>query len=178
LSSATNSIVEHQAMIKKVYFPRILLPVAAAISPLLDFAIAFPLLLGMLPYYGLMPSLRILLIPLFLLLMIVTAMAVSAWLSALNAVYRDVRYVVPFLIQLWMFASPVAYPTSLVPEAWRPFYALNPLVGAIEGFRWAVTGQGQPPGAVLLVSGCAMVLLLLGGLAYFRKSESTLADIV
>jgi len=178
LNNATNSVVEHQSMIKRVYFPRILLPLSAAISPLLDLAIAFLLLLGMLPYYGLRPTARILLVPLFLLLMIVTAIAVSAWLSALNAVYRDVRYAVPFLIQLWMFASPVAYPGSLVPESWRPLYALNPLVGVIEGFRWAVTGHGQPPGAVLLVSACAMGLLLVGGLLYFQKTEATLADIV
>jgi lipopolysaccharide transport system permease protein len=178
LTSATNSVIEHQSMIKKVYFPRVLLPAAAATSPLIDLGIAFLLLLGMIPYYGLPLSSRMLLVPVFVLLLVMTSLAVSAWFSALNATYRDVRYAVPFIVQVWMFASPVAYPSSLIPEAWRPLYALNPLVGVIEGFRWAITGQGQPSYAVLLVSAGAVALLLFGGLVYFKKSEAKLADIV
>lgn len=178
LNNATNTIVDHQRVITKVYFPRILLPLAAVLSGLVDFGIAFTILIGMMFFYSLIPTSAVLLLPLFLLLAVVTALGASLWLSALNAIYRDVRYAVPFLVQFWMFASPVAYPSSLVPESWRGLYALNPVAGVIEGFRWALTGQGQPPGIVLVVSACSVGLLLFGGLIYFQKSEATIADVV
>ena len=178
LQNATNTMVEHQRVITKVYFPRIILPVAATLSGLVDFSIAFVILVGMMLFYGLIPTPATLLLPLFLLLAIITALGMGFWLSALNAIYRDVRYAVPFLVQFWMFASPVAYPSSLVPERWQWLYGLNPMAGVIEGFRWALTGQGQPPGPLVLASVAAVLLLFIGGLVYFQKMESTIADVV
>jgi lipopolysaccharide transport system permease protein len=178
LLGATNAVVENQRLITKVYFPRILLPLAAVISGLVDFAIAFVMLIAMAFYYGIVPTAATLLLPAFLLLAILTALAAGLWLSALNAMYRDVRYVMPFAVQFWMFASPVAYPSTLVPERWRWLYALNPMAGVIEGFRWAITGQGQAPGALIFVSAAVVLVLLVGGLVYFRKMEGTVADVV
>ena len=178
LSSATGTVVENQRLITKVYFPRILMPLAAVISGLVDFAIAFVLLIAMTIYYGIAPTPAALLVPVFLALAVLTALAAGLWLSALNAIYRDVRYVMPFLVQFWMFASPVAYPSSLVPERWRWLYGLNPMAGVIEGFRWAVTGVGEPPGAMIYVSAAMVVVMLAGGLLYFRKMEGTVADVV
>jgi lipopolysaccharide transport system permease protein len=129
-------------------------------------------------YYGIAPGRAILLLPFFLLLAVLTALGVGLWLSALNAIYRDVRYVLPFLIQFWMFASPVAYPASLVPERWRWLYSLNPMTGVIEGFRWALTGRGAPPNLMLAVSSAAVLLVVAGGVAYFQKMEGTIADVV
>jgi lipopolysaccharide transport system permease protein len=178
LHNATNVVVEQQRVITKVYFPRLVLPLSAVVSGLLDFAIAFAVFLGMMAYYRIMPGPALFLFPLFLLLAVLTALGVGLWLSALNAIYRDVRYVVPFLVQFWLFASPVAYPSSLIPERWRWLYGLNPMAGVIEGFRWALTGHGQPP-SVLLAASAAMVLLLVaGGVAYFQKMEGTIADVV
>ncbi len=178
LNSATNTMVEHQRVITKVYFPRLILPVAAVLSGLLDFGIAFTILIGMMGFYGILPTPALLLLPLFLLLAVATALGAGLWLSALNALYRDVRYAVPFLIQFWMFASPVAYPSSLVPERWRWLYGLNPMAGVIEGFRWALTGQGQPPGPLMFASVAAVLLVFLGGLVYFQRMEGTIADVV
>lgn len=178
LQNATNTIVEHQRIITKVYFPRLILPVAATLSGLVDFSIAFTILIAMMLFYGQVPTAAALLLPLFLLLAVVTALGVGLWLSAMNAIYRDVRYTVPFLIQFWMFASPVAYPSSLVPERWQWLYGLNPMAGVIEGFRWALTGQGQPPGPLMLASVAAVLLVFLGGLVYFQKMEGTIADVV
>lgn len=178
LQNATNTMVEHQRVITKVYFPRVLLPVAATVSGLVDFGIAFVILVGMMLFYGMIPTVATLLLPLFLLLAVITALGVGLWLSALNAIYRDVRYAVPFLIQFWMFASPVAYPSSLVPERWQWLYGLNPMAGVIEGFRWALTGQGQPPGPLMLASVAAVLVVFVGGLIYFQKMESTIADVV
>jgi len=178
LQNATSVVVDEQHIITKVYFPRLVLPLSAVVSGLLDFAIAFVVLLGLMAYYRIVPHPTMLLLPCFLLLAIFTALGVGLWLSALNALYRDVRYVVPFLVQFWLFASPVAYPSSLVPERWRWLYGLNPMAGVIEGFRWALTGHGQPPN-ILLAASTGMVLLLLGGgLAYFHHMEGTVADIV
>ncbi|MEW6192551.1 MAG: ABC transporter permease [Bacillota bacterium] len=177
LSSVTNTIVENQRVITKVYFPRIILPVSVVFSGLVDFGIAFTVLLGMMLFYKTFPTAAILTMPLFLLLAVATALGVGLWLAALNAIYRDVRYVVPFLIQFWMFASPVAYSSSLIPEKWRALYGLNPMAGVIEGFRWAVLGQGHPP-TLLSVSVAAVLLVLAGGLLYFRKMEGTVADVV
>jgi lipopolysaccharide transport system permease protein len=178
LQNATNTIIEHQRVITKVYFPRIILPLAAVLSGSVDFAIAFVILIGMMLFYGIVPTMVVLWLPLLLLLAVATAFGVGLWLSALNAIYRDVRYAVPFLIQFWMFASPVAYPSSLVPERWQWLYGLNPMAGVIEGFRWALTGQGQPPAPLFAVSVLAVFLVLLGGLIYFRRMEGTIADLV
>src|SRR2546427_2206595 len=177
LQNAANTIVEQQRVITKVYFPRLVLPLAAVLSGLVDLAIGFVVFLGMMLYYGMTPQATILLLPGFLLLGVLTALGVGLWLSALNAIYRDVRYVLPFLIQFWMFASPVAYPSSLVPERWRWLYGLNPMAGVIEGFRWALTGQGQPPNLLLAASAAAVVLLVAGGVVYFQKMETTFADV-
>jgi lipopolysaccharide transport system permease protein len=178
LAAATNTIVDHQKVITKVYFPRMILPLSAVLSGLVDFAIGFILLIGMMLYYHLVPTLAVLVLPLFLLLAIATALAVGLWLSALNAIYRDVRYVVPFLIQFWLFASPIAYPSTLVPARWRWLYGLNPIAGVVEGFRWTLTGHGHAPGALVLVSAGTVLLLLIGGVVYFQKMEGTIADMV
>jgi len=151
---------------------------ASVTSGLVDVGFGFIVFLGMLVYYGIAPGRAILLLPFFLLLAVLTALGVGLWLSALNAIYRDVRYVVPFLIQFWMFASPVAYPSSLVPERWRWLYGLNPMAGVIEGFRWSLTGTGAPPNAMLAVSTAMVLLLLAGGVIYFQKMEGTIADVV
>jgi lipopolysaccharide transport system permease protein len=178
LSSAANTMVENQRIITKIYFPRLILPLTAVLSGLVDFSIAFTILIGLMWFYGIVPTLAVLLLPLFLLLSVATALGVGLWLSALNAIYRDVRYVVPFLVQSWMFASPVAYPSSLVPEGWRWLYGLNPMAGVIEGFRWALTGQSQLPGPLLFASTGAVLLALLDGLLYFQHIEETIADVV
>lgn len=178
LQNSTNVIVDQQRVITKVYFPRLVLPLASVISPLLDFAISFIFFLLVMAYYRVQPTMALLLLPLFLGLAFLTALGVGLWLSALNAIYRDVRYVIPFLIQFWMFASPVAYPTSLVPERWRWVYGLNPLVGVIEGFRWALAGKGDPPGALMVASVGAVLFLVVTGAMYFQKMEGVVADVV
>lgn len=177
LTNTTNIVVQNQRVITKVYFPRIILPAASVLSGLVDFGLAFVVLLGMMLFYGTVPTVAILTMPLFLLLAMATALGVGLWLAAMNAVYRDVRYVVPFIIQLWMFASPVVYSSSLIPEKWRALYGLNPMAGVIEGFRWAVLGQGHPP-ALLGVSVTVVFFVLFGGLFYFRRMEGTIADVV
>jgi lipopolysaccharide transport system permease protein len=176
LQNATNVVVENQRMITKVYFPRLVLPLSSVLSGLVDFAIGFVVLLGVTIYYGIKPGTPVALLPAFLLLAILTALGVGLWLSALNALYRDVRYVMPFLLQFWMFASPVAYPSSLVPVRWRWLYGLNPMAGVIDGFRWGLTGHGQAPTASLLVSSAAVVVILFGGLIFFQRMEGTVAD--
>src|SRR5215472_13554641 len=176
LQSTTSVVVENQRLITKVYFPRLILPISAALSALVDFAIGFVVLSIFCFAYGILPTLAALWLPVLLLLALLTALAVGLWLSALNALYRDVRYVIPFLIQFWMFASPVAYPSSLVPPRWRWLYGLNPMAGVIDGFRWAITGRGHSPGLLVLVSAFAVVLVLLGGLVFFNRMETTVAD--
>jgi lipopolysaccharide transport system permease protein len=178
MQGATNIVVDHQRVITKIYFPRVVLPMAAVLSGLLDFAISFAAFLGMMVYYRIVPTRAIIWLPAFTLLAILTALGVGLWLSALNALYRDVRYVVPFLVQFWMFASPVVYPSSLVPEKWRLLYGLNPMAGVIEGFRWALTGHGQPPGILLAASSAAVILLVFSGLVYYHAVEGTMADVV
>ena len=178
LQHATNTMVENQRVITKVYFPRLLLPLASVASGLVDLAFGFVVFLGMLLYYRIQPGTAVLLMPVFLLLAVLTALGVGVWLSALNAIYRDVRYVVPFLIQFWMFASPVAYPSSLVPERWRWLYGLNPMAGVVEGFRWSLTGHGQPPSLLLAASAGMVITLLIGGVLYFHKMEGTIADVL
>jgi lipopolysaccharide transport system permease protein len=178
LQNATNVVVEQQRVITKVYFPRVVLPIAAVVSGLVDFAIAFGMLLVLMVYYHITPTAAILYLPLFLLLAVLTALGVGLWLSALNALYRDVRYIVPFLLQFWLLASPVAYPSSLVPERWRWLYGLNPMAGVIEGFRWALTGQGQPSAVLLAASLAGVIVVVLGGLIYYHTMEGTIADVV
>ena len=178
MQSATNIVVEQQRVITKVYFPRVVLPIASVLSGLVDFAIAFVVFLAMMAYYRIMPTAAVIWLPGFTLLAVLTALGVGLWLSALNALYRDVRYIVPFLVQFWMFGSPVAYPSSLVPAKWRWLYGLNPMAGVIEGFRWALTGHGEPPGMLVAASSAAVVLLVLSGLVYYHAMEGTIADVV
>ena len=178
LQNATNTIVENQRVITKVYFPRLVLPLSATLSGLVDFGVSFLMFLAMMVYYGMRPTMAIFYFPMFLLLALLSALGVGLWLSALNAIYRDVRYVLAFLVQFWMFASPVAYPSSLVPAKWRWLYGLNPMVGVIEGFRWTLTGHGDPPGIRLFASFLVVVAVLVGGLAFFQRMEATIADVV
>jgi lipopolysaccharide transport system permease protein len=176
LTEASTSLVVNERVITKVYFPRLLVPTAVVLAGLLDFGIAFLILLGMMVFYGITPSWFILFVPLFLLLAIITALGVSFWLSALDVEYRDVRYTLPFLTQLWFFATPVVYPSTIVPPSWRALYGLNPMVGVIEGFRWALLGSAPPDLRMLLVSSLLASLLFMSGLIYFRRMERTLAD--
>ena len=178
LTESSNSLVGNQNLITKVYFPRLVIPIAAVLSGLVDFAIAFGILIGMMLYFGIVPGWSILVLPGFILLAVLTALAVGLWLSALNVQYRDVRYTMSFLVQFWLFATPVAYPSSLVPESWRAFYGINPMAGVVEGFRWALLGKTSPPGAMLWVSVFVVAILLIGGLFYFRRMEQQFADIV
>jgi lipopolysaccharide transport system permease protein len=178
LTNATNKVVENQYVITKVYFPRLILPFSAVLSGLVDFGVSFLMFVVIMIYYRMHATAALLLLPLFLLLAVLTALGVGLWLSALNAIYRDVRYVVPFLVQFWMFASPVAYPSSLVPAKWRPLYGLNPMAGVIEGFRWSLSGTGTPPGRMLLVSSAVVVAVVVTGMMYFQKMESKIADVV
>lgn len=172
------SLVSSSNLISKVYFPRLVVPLAAAIAPVVDFAIAFLILLAMMAWYGIVPVWTALFLPLFLLLAFAAALAASLWLSALNVRYRDINYLIPFLVQIWMFVSPVAYPSSLVPEQWRLLYGLNPMAGVIEGFRWALLGNGAAPDFMIIASSAVVILVLLGGLVYFSRTEETFADII
>lgn len=178
LQTATSKIVENQNVITKVYFPRLLLPISAVSAGLVDFAISFLMFIVLMIYYSVRPTSALLFFPLFLMLAFATALGAGLWLSALNAIYRDVRYVVPFLIQFWLFASPVAYSSSLVPTKWRWIYGFNPMAGVIEGFRWSLTGRGLVPGRMLVTSTVVSVVVLLSGLLYFQAMEATIADVV
>ena len=178
LTESSNSLVGNQNLITKVYFPRLVVPISAVLGGLVDFAIAFGILLLMMAYYHIVPTWAIVTLPGFLLLAIMTALGVGLWLSALNVQYRDVRYTINFIIQFWLFATPVAYPSSIVPARWRALYGLNPMAGVVEGFRWALLGKSDPPGALLWVSVAVVIALLIGGLFYFRRMEAQFADIV
>jgi homopolymeric O-antigen transport system permease protein len=177
LAGGAQSIVGSQQLISKVYFPRLLIPLAAAVTPLVDFAIALATIVPLLLWYGVAPGVAIVWLPAFALLAFATAFAAALWLATLTVEYRDVRYLVPFAVQFWMFATPVAYPASLVPERWRVLFGLNPMTGVVEGFRWALVG-GPAPGPMVLVSATAVAALLVGGLMFFRRSESTFADVI
>jgi lipopolysaccharide transport system permease protein len=178
VTESGRSLVGDSNLIRKVYFPRLVIPLAAVVRPLVDFALSFLVLLGLLGWFGIRPGWAVIALPAFVLLALVTALAVGLWLSALNVQYRDVGHTIPFLTQIWLFASPVAYPVSLVPEGWRPLYSLNPMVGVIEGFRWALLGKASPDIQPLLVSTVVVLLVLSTGLVYFRHTERTFADLV
>jgi lipopolysaccharide transport system permease protein len=178
LSAASHSLVMNQELITKVFFPRLIVPVSAVCVGLVDFGIAFVVLLGMMAYYSIVPTIAVITLPLFILLAIVTSLAVGLWLSALNVQYRDVQHIIPFLIQFWLFATPVAYPASIVPAKWQTLYGLNPMVGVVEGFRWALLGQARPIESAVAVSILVVIALLLSGLFYFKRMEKTFADVI
>ena len=177
LAGCSTSLSGYQHIISKVYFPRLIIPIGAVVAPLVDFAIGFAILIGFMAWYRIVPGPSIVWLPALMLLALATAAGVGVWLAALNVRYRDVRYVVPFVVQLWMFATPVAYPASLVPARWRGVYGLNPMAGVIEGFRWALAG-GPAPGVITLVSAAVVVVLIAGGAIYFRRLEGTFADVI
>jgi lipopolysaccharide transport system permease protein len=170
--------VGNQNLITKVYFPRLVVPISAVLGGLVDFAIAFVILLLMMLYFGIVPGWQIVAVPALVVLAVMAALGVGLWLSALNVQYRDVRYTINFLVQVWMFATPVAYPSSVVPGNWKLIYGLNPMVGVVDGFRWALLGKPESPGAPLLISVIVVLTLLVGGLYYFRRLEQQFADIV
>ena len=175
---SANSLVGSENLIKKVYFPRLIIPLSTVLSGVVDFCLAFLILLVLMLFYGISLTLNILWLPLFMALAVVTALGVGLWLAALNIQYRDVRYTIPFLTQLWMFITPIAYPASLLPGSWRTLYAINPMVGVVEGFRWSLLGTGSRPGLMFGVSGVASLLLLISGAFYFRRMEATFADVI
>ena len=177
LNDASRSLVGNSHMITKVYFPRLILPMASVLSGVVDFGIAFLFLLGLMAYFGIYPTLAVFLLPFLLLLALVTALGVGLWLSALNVLYRDVGYALPFLTQLWMFVSPIIYSINTVPEQWRLLYALNPMTGVVQGFRWALLGsQTENLGLIIAISSAVAVLILVSGLFYFRRMERLFAD--
>lgn len=177
LSRSTSSMVGNAGIMTKVYFPRLIMPISGILSPLVDFFIAFIILILMMAYYGFVPTIAIVLLPLFILLALATSLAIGLWLSALNIKYRDFQYTLPFIIQLGLYASPIVYPSSMIPAQYRILYGLNPMAGVIEGFRWALLGA-KPPEAMLLVSVGVVVVLLIGGLFYFKRMEQYFADVV
>ncbi|MGE0451329.1 MAG: ABC transporter permease [Vicinamibacterales bacterium] len=178
LAGSTNSLVGSANLIKKVYFPRLAIPLAAVLSDAVDFAIAFAVLVLMMVYFGIAPTANVVWLPLLVLLTLATSLGVGLWLSALNVQFRDVRYVVPFVTQFWMFATPIAYPSSLLAKRWQAVYALNPMVGVVEGFRWALLGTNTAPGPMVLVSSLAAAAILASGAFYFRRMERQFADVV
>lgn len=177
LTNASSSLVSSEKLISKVYFPRLVIPIASVLPGLVDFAISFLVLMGMMIYYQIPLSLRLLSLPFFLVLAVTSALAVGLWLSALNVEYRDIRYVVPFLTLFWQYATPVAYSASLIPGKWRLLYGLNPMTGVVEGFRWALLGSGQVSG-LIWVSTAIIILFFISGLAYFKRMEATFADVI
>lgn len=178
LSQSSNSLVGSSNLIKKVYFPRLMIPISSVVGGAVDFVLAFVTLIGMMMFYGIFPTVNIIWLPFLFLLAFMTSLGIGLWLSALNVEYRDVRYVVPFLTQFWMFATPIAYPSSLLSEPWRTIYGINPMVGVVEGFRWALLGAHTAPGPIIIVSSLASLCLLVGGAFYFRRMEKTFADLV
>ena len=178
LSQSSNSLVGSANLIKKVYFPRLVVPISSVISGVFDFILAFVVLLGMMLYYGIFPTVNIVWLPLLLLLTLTTSLGVGLWLSTLNVQFRDVSYIVPFLTQFWLFATPIAYPSSLLPQPWRTLYGINPMVGVVEGFRWALLGTDTAPGPIIIVSSLVALALLVGGTFYFRRLEKSFADVI
>lgn len=178
LGQASNSLVTSANMIKKIYFPRLSLPIATVLAGIVDFVLAFLVLLGMMFYYGLVPTINVLWLPLFLLLALITSLGAGLWLSAMNVLFRDIRYTVPFLTQAWLFMTPIAYSSSLLSEPWRSLYGLNPMTGVVEGFRWALLGTGTAPGTMTIVSALVALSLFVSGAFYFRRMEQSFADVL
>jgi lipopolysaccharide transport system permease protein len=178
LAESSNSLLANERLITHVYFPRLIIPLSSVLASLLDFVISFALMAFFLLYYRIAPTAAMVALPLMICLPLAIAMGVGLWLASLNVKYRDVRYTLGFLVQFWFLATPIAYPTSVVPERWRIWYGLNPMVGAVEGFRWALTGIGDAPVLLLAISICVSVLILISGLYYFRRSEDTFADFI
>jgi lipopolysaccharide transport system permease protein len=178
LSQSITSVVGNAHLITKVYFPRLLLPISAVVAGIIDFAIAFAFLIVMMFWYGIVPDWEIVFLPFFILLTMMTALSVSLWLSVINVRYRDIGQAVPFLLQIWMFISPVAYAVSVVPEKWRLVYSLNPMAGVVEGFRWALTHSESPPILPIVISTIMVAALLYGGLVFFKRMEETFADVI
>jgi lipopolysaccharide transport system permease protein len=178
LSQSITSVVGNAHLITKVYFPRLLLPISAVVAGIIDFAIAFAFLIVMMFWYGIVPDWEIVFLPFFILLTMMTALSVSLWLSVINVRYRDIGQAVPFLLQIWMFISPVAYAVSVVPEKWRLIYSLNPMAGVVEGFRWALTHSESPPILPIVISTIMVAALLYGGLVFFKRMEETFADVI
>jgi lipopolysaccharide transport system permease protein len=178
LNLSANSLVVNADLLKKVYFPRLVVPIASVLGGMVDLVLAFVVLLGMMLYYGKVPTGNIVWLPLFGLLAFMTALGVGLWLSTLNVQYRDIRHVVPFLTQIWLFATPVAYPSSLLPEPWHTLYGINPMVGVVEGFRWALLGARTAPGPMIFVSSVVAVAIMISGGFYLRRMERTFADVV
>ena len=178
LTQSSNSLVQNAHVLTKVYFPRLIIPFSSVIAGLVDFVISFVVLVGIMLYYDITPGWALITLPLFVVLALAAALSVGLWLSALNVKYRDVCYTIPFLSQFWLFVTPVAYSSSLVPSKWQAVYAINPMVGVVEGFRWALLGKSAPPGDMLIVSVAATAILLAGGLFYFARMEKTFPDII
>lgn len=178
LAQASNSLVLNANMIKKIYFPRLALPIAAVLAGVLDFVLAFVVLLGIMLYYGLVPTTNIIWLPFFALLALVTSLGVSLWLAAMNVQFRDVHYTIPFLTQAWLFVTPIAYPSSLLPEPWRTVYGLNPMAGVVEGFRWALLGTSTVPAKMIIISALVALTLFISGAFYFRRMEQSFADVL
>ena len=178
LTQSSNSLVTSSNLVKKVYFPRLAIPIGSVLSGLVDFVIAFFVLILLMLIYGIFPTWNVLWLPLFVILTLITSLGVSLWLTTLNVKYRDVRYTVPFIVQFWLFATPIAYPSSLLSEPWRTLYGINPMVGVVESFRWALLGTQTAPGPMFAVSVVASLLILTGGAFYFRRMEKTFADLV
>src|SRR5215211_7127365 len=178
LNQASNSLVVNANMVKKIYFPRLALPIATVLAGVVDFVLAFVVLLGIMFFYGVVPTVNIIWLPFFALLALVTSIGVSLWLAAMNVQFRDVRYTIPFLTQAWLFVTPIAYPSSLLTEPWRTVYGLNPMAGVVEGFRWALLGTDTAPGKIIIVSAVVAVTLLVSGAFYFRRMEQSFADVL
>lgn len=178
LTDAASSLVSNSNLIKKVYFPRILIPLSAILSKGIDFILAFLVLLVMMFFYGIIPTAAVIWLPLLCLLVVITSLGVGLWFTAMNAQFRDVQYAIPFFVQVWMFATPIAYPSSLLKEPWRTLYGINPMVGVVEGFRWALLGINTPPGPIIFISALAAFCILISGALYFRRMEKTFADVI
>ena len=178
LNQASNSLVGNSNLIQKVYFPRMAMPIASVLGGVVDFVLAFIMLIGMIFYYGMVPTINVVWLPFFLMLAFMTSLGASLWLSAMYVQFRDVRHIIPFLTQIWLFATPIAYPSSLLSEPWRTLYGINPMVGVVEGFRWALLGVNTAPGPIIIVSSLTSFLLMVTGAFYFRRMERTFADIV
>lgn len=178
LGQGSSSLISNAGLIKKVYFPRLAVPIAKVLSALLDFSLAFLLLIGMAVHYGFHPSLKILWVPPLLLIAMIAALGGALWLSALNVRFRDVEQTLPFLVQIWLYATPIAYPSSLLSPKWRTIYGINPMVGVVEGFRWALLGAKTAPGGMFALSALVAVLILVSGAYFFKRLEKTFADVL